>query len=113
MTDTTYAYVILVRVDSDTLTRYVDSMIDMTEFMGYTHKSWQATQRAKLRLLGTEPRNDKLAAIRPLKLRARSNMADGPLLVKSEVPMTWDDLDTYVAQLDRKDYAAFLKRFRM
>jgi hypothetical protein len=48
-----------------------------------------------------------------MALRARYNMADGPLLIKTEEPMVWDDMDIYIGNLTNEDYAKLVRSARI
>jgi hypothetical protein len=119
MSEYKYGYVIIARMDLATGKRYTDSLIDVSEFMGYDLQEWVAKHRVTARLLGAESTpalteaEYKLRCIPQLALRARYNMADGPLLIKTEEPMVWNDMDTYIGSLTNEDYAELVRSARI
>jgi hypothetical protein len=111
-----YGYVFLVRMGQDGV-RFVDSWMDVSPYVNKRFREFVASQQVKARLLGqAQPdMNEVLRGIKSLstmKLRARFNMMDGPLYVRTEDPMTYDELNTLVASKSNDEYQKFVKRFK-
>lgn len=118
MSEHEHGYVIIARMNLDTGVRYVDSMLDVSEYMGFDLEAWATKERVKAKMLGNKPValddvSNKLRAIPMMELRARFNMADGPLLIKACTPLGWDELDAYVANLSNEAYAKFVKEAKI
>ena len=111
-----YGYVFCVRMGRNGR-RYVDSWIDVSRFIGKSFEEFVAASMAKVKLLGQEaPEKDSLIkdlnAIHMMKLRARFNMMDGPLYVRTEEPMNYDSLDIWVLGMNEGEYQKFIKTYR-
>ena len=111
-----YGYVFCVRMGYDGK-RYVDSWMDVSRFLGKTFEEFVAGARAKARILGNKiPETDELIkelnAIHLMKLRARFNMMDGPLYVRTEEPMNYDQLDAWMSSMKEGEYQKFIKTYR-
>ena len=111
-----YGYVFCVRMGHNGK-RYVDSWMDVSRFIGKSFEEFVAASMAKAKLLGQEvPEKDSfikdLNAIHMMKLRARFNMMDGPLYVRTDEPMNYDHLDSWVSGMSQKEYKKFIKTYR-
>ena len=111
-----HGYIMCIRRDYDTGKRYVDTLVDVTkfiqpEFVGKVH-----AEHAKLRLKGVDHKHLPLLNCLPdmfaIRLRARYNMMDGPVYVRTENPVSWDDWDAFVDALKPDAYQKFLRTYR-
>jgi hypothetical protein len=97
--------------------RFVDSWMDVSPYVNKRFREFVASQQVKARLLGQDQpdMNEVLRGIKSLstmKLRARFNMMDGPLYIRTDDPLTLDELDMLVASKSNDEYQEFVKRFR-
>ena len=111
-----YGYVFLVRMGQDGV-RYIDSWMDVSRYIGRSFQEFVAAERVKAKLLRqAEPdMNDivrEVSGLSTMKLRARFNMMDGPLYVRTEEPMTYDELNMFVANKDNDEYQKFVKKYK-
>lgn len=111
-----YGYVFCVRTNSDG-DRYVDSWMDVSRFLGKSFEEFVAASMVKTKLLGnkipeTEELIKELNNIHYMKLRARINMMDGPLYIRTDIPMDYDHLNIWVSGMDNREYKKFTKTYR-
>lgn len=111
-----YGYIFLVRMGQDGV-RFIDSWLDVSRFIGPTFQEFVAAQQVKARLQGQKIPDVKdfareLTQLSTMRLRGRYNMMDGPLYVRTEDPMTYDEMNTLVASKNNKEYQDFIKRFK-
>ena len=111
-----YGYVFLIRMGHDGV-RFIDSWMDVSRYINKSFQEFVAAEQVKARLLGlNQPdRYELLREVKSLptmKLRARYNMMDGPLYVRSDVPITYDEMNTLIASKKGKKYDEFIKTYR-
>jgi hypothetical protein len=111
-----HGYVFLVRMGQDGV-RYIDSWMDVSRYISKSYNEYVAAERVKARLRGAKNPNmeevlREIKSLSTMTLRARFNMMDGPLYVRSDVPITYDEMNTLVASKKNKEYNEFIKRYK-
>jgi hypothetical protein len=112
-----YAYILIIRMNLDTGKKYIDSFMDVSRFLTENYRNLVTKERTKARLKNI-PFDDKnllgdLSNVGYMQLRARANMADGPVVYRSDTPLSAEEIEKRVRKMNRNTYQRFLKENRI